>query len=173
MKNKYSIFLLSIFLLSFLFSCKTRQQYLPGTPSPHELSAKLGVRVTSSDYRYLYAEAAGWLGAPYRAGGNSRRGVDCSGFVSLVYKKAYGKQLYRSSADILKRNCKKISRSNLQEGDLVFFYTGKGKKKTPNHVGIYLKSGKFVHASTSRGVIVSNLSEPYYLRTWLTGGRVK
>ncbi|WP_286076278.1 C40 family peptidase, partial [Parabacteroides goldsteinii] len=61
----------------------------------------------------------------------------------------------------------------LQEGDLVFFKTGGGKKKTPNHVGIYLKNGKFIHTSTSRGVMVSSLSEPYYTRSWITGGRVK
>ena len=85
----------------------------------------------------------------------------------------YGKQLARSSADMLKHNCKKVSRANLKEGDLVFFRTGKGRKKVPNHVGIYLKNGKFIHTSTSNGVIVSSLSEPYYVRTWLTGGRVK
>ena len=81
--------------------------------------------------------------------------------------------LARSSADMLKPNCKKVSRANLKEGDLVFFRTGKGRKKVPNHVGIYLKNGKFIHTSTSNGVIVSSLSEPYYVRTWLTGGRVK
>lgn len=172
-RNKYATFLFGILLLSVFSSCKTRQQYLPGTPSPRELSARLGVRVTESDYRYLYTEAADWLGTPHRIGGNTKRGIDCSGFVSLIYKKVYGKQIRRSSADILKFNCRKISRTDLREGDLVFFYTGKGKKKTPNHVGIYLKNGKFVHASTSRGVTVSSLSEPYYLRTWLTGGRVK
>ena len=74
---------------------------------------------------------------------------------------------------LLKRNCRKVGRAKLKEGDLVFFRTGRGKRKVPNHVGIYLKNGKFIHASTSRGVIVSSLSEPYYVRTWLTGGRVK
>ena len=69
--------------------------------------------------------------------------------------------------------CRKVSRGKLQEGDLVFFRTGSGKKKVPNHVGIYLKNGKFIHTSTSKGVIVSNLSEPYYTRSWITGGRVK
>ena len=90
-----------------------------------------------------------------------------------MFREVYGKQLARSSADMLKHNCKKVSRVNLKEGDLVFFRTGKGRKKVPNHVGIYLKNGKFIHTSTSNGVIVSSLSEPYYVRTWLTGGRVK
>lgn len=164
------LFILSIVLLT---SCKTSQRYLPGTPSPKELSAKLGVHVTEGDYRYLYAEAASWLGTPHRMGGNSRRGVDCSGFVAILYRKVYGKQLSRSSAGMLKYDCRKLSKSKLKEGDLVFFRTGGGKKKEPNHVGIYLKSGKFIHTSTSKGVTVSSLSDPYYVRTWLTGGRVK
>ena len=107
-------------------------------------------------------------------GGSTKRGVDCSGFVSIVYREVYGKQLARSSADMLKYNCKKVSRAKLQEGDLVFFKTGRGGKRgVPNHVGIYLKNGRFIHTSTSSGVMVSSLSEPYYTRTWLTGGRVK
>lgn len=171
--NKYLFYIATIACILLLSSCKTSQRYLPGTPSTRELSAKMGIRVTDSDYRYLYAEAAEWLGTRHRIGGNSRRGVDCSGFVSIVYKKVYGKNLSRSSADILKNNCRKIGKSKLEEGDLVFFRTGNGKKKIPNHVGIYLKNGKFVHASTSKGVIVSSLSEPYYLRSWITGGRVK
>lgn len=160
-------------LFLFLSSCKTSQRYLPGTPSPKELSAKLGVHVSESDYRYLYSEAASWLGTPHRMGGNSKRGVDCSGFVAIIYRKVYGKQLSRSSANMLKYDCRKIRKGKLKEGDLVFFRTSKTKKKEPSHVGIYLKNGKFIHASTSKGVIVSNLSEPYYVRTWLTGGRVK
>ena len=88
-------------------------------------------------------------------------------------KNIYRKKLERSAADMLKKNCKRIRRGKLREGDLVFFYTGRGRKKRPNHVGIYLKNGKFIHTSTSKGVMVSSLSEPYYLRTWMCGGRVK
>lgn len=153
--------------------CKSRPKYMAGTPSPRELSARLGVHVTESDYRYLYSEGAEWLGVPHRTGGTSKRGVDCSGFVGVMYRKVYGRKLCRSSADILKNDCRRIGKGSLQEGDLVFFRTGKGRKKVPNHVGIYLKSGKFIHASSSRGVTVSSLSEPYYVRAWLTGGRVR
>lgn len=165
---------LSCLILTVAFSsCKTSQRYLAGTPSPKELSSRLGIHVAESDYRYLYSEAASWLGTPHRMGGNSRRGVDCSGFVAIMYRKVYGKQLSRSSAAMLKYDCRKVRKGKLKEGDLVFFRTGRGKKKVPNHVGIYLKSGKFIHTSTSKGVTVSSLNEPYYVRTWLTGGRVK
>ena len=80
---------------------------------------------------------------------------------------------HKAGSGLLRVCGKKVSRSKLQEGDLVFFRTGSGKKKVPNHVGIYLKNGKFIHTSTSKGVMVSSLSEPYYTRTWITGGRVK
>ena len=79
--------------------------------------------------------------------------------------------LQRSSDLIYEKNCEKIKKNDLQEGDLVFFSTGRSKKI--NHVGIYLKSDKFVHASSSRGVIVSDLDESYYVRTYVSSGRVK
>ena len=159
-----------------LTSCGSKKQcvVLPSDfKGPKELSRLYGVRLTPNDNIFLYNEGARWLGVPHRMGGLTTKGVDCSGFVALVFREVYGKQLARSSADMLKHNCKKVSRANLKEGDLVFFRTGKGRKKVPNHVGIYLKNGKFIHTSTSNGVIVSSLSEPYYVRTWLTGGRVK
>ena len=58
------------------------------------------------------------------------------------------------------------------EGDLVFFSSRKSRRKVA-HVGIYLKDGKFVHASTSQGVIVSSLNEPYYRTHWISGGKVR
>ena len=75
----------------------------------------------SSDNIFLYNEGARWLGVPHRMGGLTKKGVDCSGFVAIVFREVYGKQLARSSADMLKHNCKKVSRANLKEGDLVFF----------------------------------------------------
>ena len=69
-------------------------------------------------------------------------------------------------------DCRKVSKRQLKEGDLVFFHNGR-RKRVANHVGIYLKDGKFVHASTSSGVIVSRLEEPYYRKCWMQGGRVK
>lgn len=166
-------------ILSLVFclaSCGSRKQQV-ALPSdfkgPKELSRLYGLRIGPEDNIYLYNEGARWLGVPHRMGGSTKRGVDCSGFVAIVFRAVYGKQLSRSSADMLKHNCRKVSRSKLQEGDLVFFRTGGSKKKVPNHVGIYLKNGRFIHTSTSSGVMVSSLSEPYYTRAWLGGGRVK
>jgi lipoprotein Spr len=66
----------------------------------------------------------------------------------------------------------KVSKNNLKTGDLVFFATSKNSNRI-NHVGIYLKNGSFIHASTSKGVIVSHLDEGYYSRTWKKAGRIK
>ena len=74
------------------------------------------------------------------------------------------------TAFTLDRNTSVIT-LNLKEGDLVFFHNGKKKRKA-SHVGIYLKEGKFIHASSSQGVIVSALDEPYYRRCWMQGGRI-
>lgn len=167
-----------LILLLCLASCGSKKQQKVALPAdfkgPKELARLYGVRITPEDNIFLYNEGARWLGVRHKLGGSTKRGVDCSGFVSIVYREVYGKQLSRSSVDMLKHDCKKVSRAKLREGDLVFFKTGRGGKRgVPNHVGIYLKNGRFIHTSTSSGVMVSSLSEPYYTRTWLTGGRVK
>jgi len=154
-------------------SCASRRQLPSGSASREMLSRQFGVKITKNDNLPLYSYLAGWLGAPYRYGGNTGAGVDCSGLVVNTYRKIYGKKLYRSSSEILSGNCRRINRGKLREGDLVFFRVGKGGRRSVNHVGIYLKDGRFVHASTSAGVIVSSLDQPYYRKTWVAGGRVR
>ncbi len=130
-----------------------------------------GIKMSKDDNRDLYREIESWLGTPYSYGGNTRKGIDCSGLVLNVYKNVYGIKLQRSAELMYKKNCNKIKKKNLKEGDLVFFKSG--KKKKINHVGIYLKDGKFVHTSSSRGVIISSLNEDYYKRNFVQAGRVK
>lgn len=137
------------------------------------LSKKLGMTVTSSDNYNLYKEVAAWLGTPYKYGAMSKSGVDCSGFVYSVYQAVYRRTLQRSSASMLTDNCVRINKNQLKEGDLVFFRTDGKRTTTPNHVGIYLKNNKFAHSSTSKGVVVSDLTSDYYARTLISGGRVK
>ena len=69
-------------------------------------------------------------------------------------------------------HCRKVTKSDLKPGDLVFFNTSK-RKKGINHVGVFLKNHYFIHASTSKGVIISSLHENYYRKHWKKGGRVK
>ena len=102
---------------------------------------------------------------------DSKRGTDCSGMVYQIYRKVYRIQVPRNTEE-LKNKSNKVAKRNLKEGDLVFFSSNRSRKRVA-HVGIYLKSGKFIHSSTSRGVIVSRLNEDYYLRHWISGGRIR
>jgi len=98
-----------------------------------------------------------WLGTPYRPGGNSKRGADCSGFTSSVYMEKERKKLPRSSIDQYNSG-KSVDRRNLAVGDLVFF----GEKGKVNHVGIYTGNENFIHASSSNGVMISPLEDIYW-----------
>ena len=133
-------------------------------------SLRLGIDIDMKDNHALYVESGHWIGVPYRGGGTTKRGVDCSGLTSAIYKKVYRKSLERNSDDQRKKDCRKVKKSKLKEGDLVFFHNGR-KKKRATHVGIYLKDRKFIHASTSQGVIISTLDEEYWKKHWLSGGR--
>lgn len=131
----------------------------------------LDLDIAPEDNHQLYVTAAEWIGVPYRAGGRDHRGTDCSGLVCQLFRKAYHRTLQPNAELQRTKDCLKISKKHLQEGDLVFFHNG-CNRRTASHVGIYLKGGRFIHASTTHGVIVSRLSEPYYQRHWLQGGRV-
>ena len=156
-------------LAFFLGSCRTvtpRYDY----QELARASVRLGIDIEMKDNHALYVESSNWLGVPYRNGGTTKRGVDCSGLTSSIYKKVYHKNLERNSEDQRKKDCRKVKKGKLREGDLVFFHNGQKKKKA-THVGIYLKDRKFIHASTSQGVIVSTLEEDYWKKHWLSGGR--
>ena len=103
-----------------------------------------------------------WQGTRYRIGGNSKSGVDCSGFMQITFRDLFGIDLPRMTVDQAKEGTK-ISKSELRTGDLVFFNTGRG----PNgkHVGVYVKNGQFLHASTKGGVIYSDMDSPYWTKT--------
>ena len=170
MKQSFSYIIVLLGLMSCLSSCRTSAPRLD-YKALAQASVRLGMDIELTDNHKLYVNAAEWIGTPYRVGGDSRHGTDCSGLVSQLYKKTYRMRLSRSTDGQLKES-NKIARRNLREGDLVFF-TSRSSRKKVAHVGIYLKDGKFIHASTSQGVIVSSLKEKYYTQHWLCGGRVK
>lgn len=115
----------------------------------------------------LLAMFEDWKGTPYRYGGNSRKGIDCSGFVSLLYDSVYRIRLEGGSADIFKKMVP-IEKAALTEGDLVFF---KIHKRRISHVGLYLSNDKFIHATTRGGVMINDLKEPYYRRYFYRAAR--
>lgn len=173
LKKYYSVLILIIILTS----CGSQKGLLYNPSEVRQVSNKLGVELSNRNqeddkYMPLYAEVSLWMGTPYKYGGISKSGVDCSGLVYKVYQKVYRKTLPRSTAELEKKGIKKISKNDLRPGDLVFFATSNSKNKI-THVGIYLKNNKFIHASTKRGVVVNDLDENYYKQTWKKAGRIK
>lgn len=119
----------------------------------------------------LISEAKKWLGTKYRYGGHSRKeGTDCSGMVMELFLKVFDIKLPRNSAQ-QQAFCSSIRQKDLQAGDLMFFATGKNRNRV-SHVGLYIGGDEMIHASTSRGVIISNINEQYYARNYHSSGRV-
>jgi cell wall-associated NlpC family hydrolase len=155
------IFLLII--LSTMAACSSVQ---------HDTSIAIGEIKTSGTVNFhdsnaiksiLMKQYDEWRKTPYKMGGLSKRGIDCSGFTYLTFRSKLGCKLPRTTKLQAKTGAK-VARNNLLTGDLVFFKTGLFVK----HVGIYLDESRFLHASTSRGVIISSLKEKYWKnRYWI------
>lgn len=111
----------------------------------------------------LYQQQREWQGTRYQYGGLSKQGVDCSGLVYLTYLNKLGTAIPRTTASQITTG-QPVATSNLKAGDLVFFKTSSKVR----HVGIYIEDGKFLHASTSKGVMVSRLTDYYWKdKFWL------
>lgn len=127
----------------------------------------LGYDIEYIEEPRLFRTVSQWTGTPYRYGGHTRKGIDCSGFANVLYTSVYGMPLQGGSAEIY-QHVTPIERSELREGDLLFF---KIRPSRISHVGVYLGQDKFAHASVQLGVIVSDLNEPYYKMRFFKGGR--
>ena len=110
---------------------------------------------------------ADWKGVRYRLGGSTKKGIDCSAFVQRTFREQFGLDLPRSTYEQQEMG-KSISRTNLRTGDLVLCRAG----STGRHVGIYIGNDQFVHASTSSGVTISSMNEPYWKKRYNEARRV-
>lgn len=115
----------------------------------------------------LYNFIDEWWATRYRYGGQTKAGIDCSAYSGALLSKVYGISTPRTARDMYAISTK-ISREDLQEGDLVFFNTRGGV----SHVGVYLGNSYFTHASVGNGVTISSLNESYYSRKFIIGGRI-
>ncbi|AEL25818.1 C40 family peptidase [Cyclobacterium marinum] len=130
-------------------------------------------KIRQQNIQQVIDTAKSYQGTPYRYGGNTRSGMDCSALVYLSFQ-SVGVNLPRVSAEQSKIG-KKISRSKLKKGDVIFFATGRRRNKV-THAGIVLEKrmGKtyFIHASTSLGVTEDNLQSTYWSKRWVRARRI-
>lgn len=123
---------------------------------------------TSTDLRLrLIDQYSLWRGTPYKLGGNDQRGIDCSGFTQRTYRQQFNLRIPRTTDKQLRFGAG-VRRTDILPGDLVFFDTGVELR----HVGVYLGQNEFLHASTSRGVIISRLDNVYWNERYLQSRRV-
>lgn len=109
-----------------------------------------------------------WYGTRYRLGGTTKKGIDCSAFSQYLFATVYGLNLPRTTREQHKLT-DRISRTDLTEGDLLFFNT----RGSISHVGVYLQNNKFVHAASSEGVMISDIFDNYWVRRFIGVGRIK
>lgn len=109
-----------------------------------------------------------WYGTPHKMGGTTKSGVDCSGFVIVTYREVFKKNFKGRRAEDIFGELAIVKWENLQFGDLVFF---KVKGRRIDHVGIYVGDGDFAHTSSSRGVMISALNNPYWSKRYFNAGR--
>ena len=132
-------------------------------------SIKMDIAVEEIKNIPLLQKIDEWWGTPYSLGGNSKSGVDCSYFTLDVMRDVYAINLKRTAAEQYEQS-NKIQWNELKEGDLIFFKT-EGRSRI-SHVGIYLTNNKFAHASTSQGVTIGDLSDPYWQNRLYSLGRI-
>ena len=175
--RKVPFYLLVFLTLLLSTSCKSKKILTDASKSRPVVSGSLTERYASLlnvnekelNNEKLYRFIDSWIGVPHRSGGMDKKGVDCSGFTSILEKEIYSRSVPRTSrsmAEIVKRKYEE----DLKEGDLVFF-DFQGQKFS--HVGVYLHNNKFVHASTSKGVIISDLKDPWYYKYFSRAGSIK
>lgn len=132
-------------------------------------SSKWGIELTGKEDVEFLEAIDGWLGVPYVYGGESKQGTDCSGMIQTLYKQIYGISLQRSAND-MQKDVDFIDLDKGILGDILFF---KINFKTVGHVALYLGQRKFIHATVSRGVIISCLDEAYYSKRYYKCGKLK
>ena len=175
--HSHRTLLCCLVLCLLLASCHSRKQ-ASGVPGHGTVEYDGGKRQDKPDKPHeesmadkLEKEARLWLGTPYCYGGESLSGTDCSGMVMKIFEKITSVKLPRNSQK-QQEFCEPVSLRCVERGDLLFFSTSAKRAGRVNHVGLYIGKGDFIHASTSRGVIISNIEQDYYRWHFHSAGRV-
>jgi len=131
------------------------------------------INVSSSDMENITTEAKTYIGTKHVMGRLSHSGIDCSGLLHVSFLKNGIKRTPRTAQDFARLGSVVVSTNELQKGDLVFFTNTYRSSKLVTHAGIYLGNGDFIHTSSSKGVMISKINDPYYWRKkFLFGTRV-
>ena len=154
--------LLVLLFISLVAGCQSSPPRTTTSGPLKTTTTDAGQRAT---LQQLYEQHQQWQGTPYRLGGQSRTGIDCSAFVQTTFMDQFGIALPRTTSQQLDVG-QQISKADLQAGDLVFFRNGQ-------HVGIYLEEDKFLHASTRIGVTISSMNNVYWSRKYWRSIRVQ
>lgn len=163
---KYNLLLIVILLI--ITGCKSHPRYRKGGEEIPAQVEYVSESVTTNDNIRLGLILQSYLGKPYKGTSKYEDGLDCSHFTYTVFKKYAKLNLPRKASEQFKSG-KEIHFNNIRYGDLVFFKTD---GKTISHVGIYLSDGDFIHASTSRGVIISSIRDKYWADRYKGARRV-
>jgi cell wall-associated NlpC family hydrolase len=170
MIKKLLLLLLSFFVLSCGSSKKTSTNRTAKTKTTKTRASK---KRTASKSNAIIATALKYEGTRYKYGGTTKKGMDCSGLTYTAFK-ANQVELPRVSYEQAKRG-KRINKSAVKKGDLLFFITNKNKKRI-NHVGLVVETKKgvikFIHSTTSKGVLISSLNERYWKSAFAEARRV-
>lgn len=163
---------LTVFALSvFLVACHSKRD-LANTNTEKSSAAKYAalVGVPESDFtnKKLVRFLDQWYGVPYKYGGSEKTGIDCSHLACRILQDVYDKKVAGTAVD-LEKLTEHVKEKNLKEGDLVFF---KIESKNISHVGVYIANDHFMHASSKKGVMISDLNEPYFKKYYYTAGRI-
>ena len=165
--------LLMVSFVSLQAQTTDKTEKKPTTEDPDNLVKDyfgqiMGVALSATSNLKLYQFIYDWIGTPYRLGGTSKKGIDCSGFAYQLYSKVFNTVIGSNSRNIYSM-VNPVSKSELDEGDLVFFKIG---SRSITHMGVYMGNNKFAHASSSKGVMISDLNEPYWKRYYYKGGKM-
>lgn len=161
--------LLLLFVYAILLSACASSPY-NGSDKPQIKVSEASVDLSDSDKvkQILNQQYKDWRHVRHSMGGMSKKGIDCSGLVYQTYKTKFGVDIPRSTEHQSKVG-QKIKQQQLRAGDLVFFKTGIFKR----HVGLYINDGEFLHVSSSKGVMISNLEDPYWNSAYWKAQRVQ
>jgi len=164
---QFVFLVLTLFLLSGCSTKFVQKHKLPSRPHSTSQQPTYKLKSDSSIKVALYNEYRKWDKTPYRLGGNSFSGVDCSSLVQSIYKDSLGVSVPRTTRDQAKVGYW-VAKNQLKEGDLLLFKTGYNVR----HSGIYLENGNFINASTKHGVTISSIHNPYWKSKYWQSRRV-